>query len=127
VLDPSLRSSIAREMWRVVRPGGLILSYDMRPAPEPVRLLRRATARRRKKAGIASGTPTAPVTIPELHALWPAAEVRTRSITVAADLDPLVDDAPSAARTLQRLPMLRTHLMAVITKGDHADDPTSLR
>ena len=39
VLDPGLRAAIAAEMWRVVRPGGVVLSFDMRPAPWPEMLV----------------------------------------------------------------------------------------
>jgi len=121
VLDDALRARIAAEMWRVVRPGGALVSYDMRATPAAVRLLRRAVARRR--GDVLPGTPTVPVEAGELERLFGAAGADVRPVTLALDL------AAPAERLrlrpfLRAVPPLRSHLLAV---GRKPAQPSSSR
>ena len=77
VLDPDLRLAIAAEMWRVLRPGGAIVSYDMSGAPVAVRALRRAAALRPARRTPA-GTPTTPIAAGRAGAPLPRRAARRR-------------------------------------------------
>lgn len=96
VPDPAMRARIAAEMRRVVRPGGCILSYDLRvrnPANPDV----------------------APVTRAQLRALFPGCGIRWRSLTLAPPIARRVAARSRAlAALLAALPPLRTHWLAVV-------------
>jgi ubiquinone/menaquinone biosynthesis C-methylase UbiE len=117
VLDPSLRAGIASEMWRVVAPGGLVLSYDMHVPPWPIRAMRgvvKLYLRRRLPSG---GTPVDPLRTAELNRWFP--NVRRRSV----GLDPHVAQLACRARLAEQiavsLPGLRLHTLAVAQKPQH--------
>jgi len=101
VVDPQVRRAIAAEMLRVLRPGGLILWWDIRkvrPTPDIV-----------------------PIPMSEIRALFPGCSVRARSTTLGWKAVRIV--APrsrAAAHLLQRLPFLCSHLAAVITREPQA-------
>ncbi len=85
VLDESLRAAIAAEMWRVLRPGGVIVSYDMRPAPSALGSLR--AWRSRRIAGSATTvTPTTPIGLDEVRRLWPAGQLQHRAVGALPEL-----------------------------------------
>jgi SAM-dependent methyltransferase len=113
ILDPSLRADIAAEMWRVTRPGGVVVSYDMRGSALPMRALG-AYARRRAPA--APVTPTTPIEFGELRRLWPGGELRARAVTLAPVLWPLAERGRWLAALAATAPVLRTHLLATIRK-----------
>lgn len=119
ILDPALRARVAGEMWRVLAPGGAIVSYDMRPTPLPLRLVARVVRGRQRGAGATTpaGTPTTPISRTELRRLFPAGEVQTRSASLHIDLGfTLAQRSPALARWAVCVPMLRTHLMAIVVK-----------
>ncbi len=93
ILDDGLRRRAAAEMLRVLRPGGVVLWYDftVNPANPDTRGIDRR----------------------ELARLFPGCRLRVRRVTLAPPLARLV--APRAwllAELLERLPPLRTHLLA---------------
>jgi SAM-dependent methyltransferase len=114
VLRGELRARIASEMWRVLRPGGAILSYDIRPTPVAFRLLRHLHAARRGHE--AAATPTQPVSAAELRAWFPAARLTMRSASLHFDLCGIARRGRLAASLLDGLPFLRSHLVAVARK-----------
>lgn len=95
MLDVALRAAAAAELRRVVRPGGLVLWYDLRvdnPRNPDVRGIGRA----------------------ELRALFPGWVVRARARTLAPPLArPLARRAWWLAVLLSRVPLLCTHCLAV--------------
>jgi SAM-dependent methyltransferase len=99
ILDPDLRAAGAREMWRVLAPGGAVLSFDMR-YPNPW------------------NRQVAPVPRRELRRLFPEGRIESRTLVllppVARTLAPW---SPLLCRLLVRLPPLRSHLLAVIKKA----------
>lgn len=99
VLDPATRSSIAAEATRVLAPSGVLLWYDFRwnnPANSNVRGIGRR----------------------ELRTLFSALQGPVRSLTLAPPLARSI--APLSwwlAETLARLPPLRSHLLAVLSRS----------
>jgi SAM-dependent methyltransferase len=114
VLDPGLRRAIAAEMWRVCRPDGAIVSYDMRRTPAPIRALGRLHARR--AAGDAPVTPTTPIELDELHALFPHGHLTHRVVSLNVDLGRQAARGRLVAMAAAALPFLRTHLLAIVRK-----------
>jgi ubiquinone/menaquinone biosynthesis C-methylase UbiE len=105
VLDAALRAQIAAEMARVVRPTGLIVSYDFWTNPF-----------NRDTRGLSQR---------ELRRLFPSHRVELRSVTLAPPIARFV--APwsyQLAAALQAVPVLRTHVLAFIT-APRADRPGS--
>ena len=98
VLDPRVRKMLAREITRVLAPGGAFLCYDFavnNPSNPNVRKLTRR----------------------ELATLFPDLRGQMRSVTLAPPVARRV--APQCwwlATILEILPFLRTHLMAVLVK-----------
>lgn len=115
VLDPELRRRIAGEMWRVLRPGGAVVSYDMRATPRAVRLAKRAARRRARGGG--GATATEPVEAGELRRLFPGAALAIRRVTLAPDLAAAAERAGGLALLLGAVPFLRTHLLAIGRKS----------
>lgn len=82
VHDQRLRESLAAEMLRVLRPGGLVLSYDVAPVGLLPRLTNRALSPRRHRqppsetaaAPPVTLTPVRPLNRTELAALFPLVE-----------------------------------------------------
>lgn len=99
ILDPATRRVTAAEALRVLREDGVLLAYDIRfPSPRNPNV--RPVGRR------------------ELRALFPAARIRTMSITL---LPPLARGPcriwPGLYRPMARIPPLRSHYLAVITRS----------
>lgn len=98
VLSSAVRREVASEMLRVLRPGGLIIWYDLRvnnPANGKVR----------------------PVGAREIRVLFPGCAVRLQSLTLAPPLARrIVPVSWMLALALEKLPFLRTHYLALIRK-----------
>jgi ubiquinone/menaquinone biosynthesis C-methylase UbiE len=98
VLDPQIRRQLAEEADRVLAPGGALLWYDF-----AVNNPRNPNVRRVSRA--------------ELHQLFPTLAGEVRAVTLAPPLARLI--APQSwllATALETLPILRTHLLAVLVK-----------
>jgi SAM-dependent methyltransferase len=127
VLDPALRSAIAAEMWRVLAPGGAVVSYDIRPATRAVRGLRVLGRWRRGERpwtretdetdeGREPQTPTTGIAESELRRLFPRATISYTSAGLAFGLTGIAARSPLAARALSYLPALHEHAIAVIAR-----------
>jgi SAM-dependent methyltransferase len=117
ILDPEVRARVAREMWRVTRPGGAVLSYDLRPAPAPIRLL--GSAVRRLRPGPV-WTPVQPLGPAEVRALFPAPPAVERSVSLNVALPAPLRRRRPLALALAALPPLRSHLLALVPRGGGA-------
>jgi SAM-dependent methyltransferase len=98
ILDVGARRAIAAEVARVVRPGGVLLWYDLRvnnPGNPDVRR----------------------VTREEIAALFPAWRITLERATLAPPLArTLAGRAEMTARFLAAVPWLRTHYLGVLRK-----------
>lgn len=95
VLDAKRRQAMASEMRRVLAPGGIVVWYDMTLNPT-----------NRDVTGLGRN---------DVRALFPGARIRFRKETLAPPLGRLVAPRSAlAARLLEAVPLLRTHLLAAI-------------
>jgi SAM-dependent methyltransferase len=119
VLDADARARIAAEMWRVLRPGGALVSYDMRPAPMVSRALadaHRLRAGADRGGGRGRSTPTRPVSLGELKNWFPAGEMRHQTASLHLELAVVAGRGRLLATLLEALPMMRTHLLVVVKR-----------
>lgn len=108
ILDPDVRTRVTAEMWRVLRPGGAIVSYDIvRPHPLITRL--------RRLRGLESGgtTPTMPIELTDLErAFGPATQARHLSLGLTS----LARRGQIVAAAAATVPLLRSHLVYAARK-----------
>ncbi len=114
VLDPGVRAAIAAEMWRVLRPGGAIVSYDLRPTWKP--LGRVGQLVRENSGGAANWTPVTTLGPGELRRLFPRGVMTLRTLTLNAALPAALRRRRGLALALQALAVLRSHHLAVVQK-----------
>ena len=98
IFDPELKRAVASEMLRVVKPGGVILWFDLRvnnPRNPEVRGLRRA----------------------EIRTLFPGCEIELAPALLAPPLGRLIAGwSWPFAEALQALPLLCTHYAGLVRK-----------
>ena len=99
VLDHDVRRAIATEMWRVLAPGGALISYDMRPLPGPIRAFRRLVSR-----GAAGPAASAPLDVADLREWLPGAQLRERAVGVDPELARLLRRLRLPLRPATRVP-----------------------
>jgi SAM-dependent methyltransferase len=98
ILEPSMKAAVAREMARVVKPDGVIVWYDIR-LDNPMNSNIRAISAR------------------EVRALFPNCSVSLRSATLSPPLARrVVPLSWMVALALEKIPLLRTHYLAIIRK-----------
>ncbi|MBI5947195.1 MAG: methyltransferase domain-containing protein [Chloroflexi bacterium] len=96
--DEEVAHAISHELFRITRPGGLILIYDM------IRRNPRNPA-------------VHPVGVDDVRRWFPKCPIRARSITLAPPLArPIGDRAPWAYGPLSGIPWLRTHAIYVLRR-----------
>jgi ubiquinone/menaquinone biosynthesis C-methylase UbiE len=99
ILDGDMRSVVAQEIARVLRPGGFVLWYDLawsNPKNPDVRGIRQV----------------------ELRALFRGFEARTRRVTLAPPLArPIARRSLTIARILESLKVLNSHRIALLRKA----------
>jgi SAM-dependent methyltransferase len=116
VLDVELRADIASEMWRVLAPGGLMLSFDMRVPPWPIRTLRTLVKLYLRLRGrqLPPGTPVEPLSAAELKRWFP--DVRLRPVGVNPYVARFVCRARLTEQIALLLPGPQLHTRAVAQK-----------
>jgi ubiquinone/menaquinone biosynthesis C-methylase UbiE len=130
VLDSSVRRDCADEMWRVLKPGGMILFYDLRPTPllgrcllRPLMLFRRllelgSPQRDRASSSKEPETPIRPLSLHEIRQLFPLGRVEFRTVSLHFELAELSRLAYWLAYALSLLSCLRTHYLVTIRKAN---------
>jgi SAM-dependent methyltransferase len=124
VLDSELRARIADEMWRVLSPGGLVLSYDLRPSSLLLRAVNRLGHCLEAGSTPADSrpiTPIRPLPARELMRLYPKGRIRVLSISLNSHLAALAKVSRSLPSLLAALPTLRSHYLAVVRKSMGTD------
>jgi SAM-dependent methyltransferase len=127
VLDPSLRRQIAAEMWRVLRPGGVLLSYDLRPIPFHGRVLLKLFSLleltiaslvqpEEMTAGAPAPTPIQPLSLTELLGLFPSRDMHSHSVSLDFHLAGTARWSRTTASLLALVPGLRTHYLVSLRK-----------
>src|SRR5207237_7653921 len=98
ILDPEIARAVAREMARVLRPGGAVVWYDNR-YPNPWNRHVRSYGRR------------------ELRQLFPGFEVSIQTLTLIPQLARFVGRrAPRLLPLLSRIPPLRARYLAILRR-----------
>lgn len=131
VLNHEMRQKIASEMWRVLRPGGLLVSYDMRPFPTIGRLFFRIIGRVRPgrwKLGSKKEdaekmdtnndlkTPICVFDLADLKTLFPQGSMHYRTVSLHFKLAALAGKSYFLAFMMSCLPFLRTHYLVMVRK-----------
>jgi ubiquinone/menaquinone biosynthesis C-methylase UbiE len=113
ILDLNLRLQIAHEMWRVLKPNGLVLFYDIRPVAPILQFFGKPS-----KDDSKVSTSIDPLTIPEVERLFPHSkkEIRYRSISLFLKLAQWSSVSFLLAVTLSLIPLFRSHNLVVIRK-----------
>jgi ubiquinone/menaquinone biosynthesis C-methylase UbiE len=102
ILDGEMRREVAREMARVLRPGGVVVSYDFR------------VARDRRN--------TRPLRVAELAGLFPGFSVDGRRVTLIPPLArALAGRSWMLCELLEAIPLLRTHELVLLGKPRSTD------
>ena len=131
VLDSNMRKQIANEMWRVLKPGGNILFYDMKPGTYMhglvfkliglfrgvLKKLRRTAAEVKKEnIQIERDTPIHLFDLGEIKDLFPQGSMHSQSVSLDFKLASLAGKSYFFASILSCLPFLRTHYLVIIRK-----------
>jgi SAM-dependent methyltransferase len=107
VLDDAVRGAMANEMRRVTRRNGVIVSYDLRPSPRVLRVLRRRLGGPARD----SATPTAALGFDALTRLFGQPE-RANAVQLNLDLAELVGGRRRLIAALRVIRPLRSHTLA---------------
>jgi SAM-dependent methyltransferase len=117
VLDGGLRAAIAGEMWRVLRPGGIVLSYDMRPEPSALRAKRRLLNRALRSArSTETPAPTVGISVDEVRRLFPSGRLQWSPVGLDFELCVIAERSYLMAHLLACVPFLRAHAIALVLK-----------
>lgn len=104
ILDDTIARRVAREITRVLKPGGAVLWYDFR-FDNP------------RNPNVRGVTPAA------IARLFPALEIRLRTVTLLPPLARRLGPAtPVLYPVLAAIPILRTHCLGLLLKPRHAPD-----
>jgi glycosyltransferase involved in cell wall biosynthesis/SAM-dependent methyltransferase len=107
ILDNPMRKRAALEILRVLKPAGAVLWYDLRVNNPRNRNVRAAGAE-------------------EIRALFPDCNIRLRKVTLAPPVSRfIVPLSWTAAFLLEKVPVLRTHYLAVIRRNHASEKRTT--
>jgi SAM-dependent methyltransferase len=124
VLDSEMRKQIASEMWRVLKPGGAILSYDLRPVPKLGHAISRGLRfllleNPNDKAASTEPSqpiPIRPLSLSDLRSLFSDGCMESRSVSLDFNLARFAEFSTWLAHTLSFVTVLRTHYLLLVKK-----------
>jgi ubiquinone/menaquinone biosynthesis C-methylase UbiE len=100
ILDPVMKRDVAREMVRVLKPGGVVVWYDFR-IDNPWNRQVKGVSRR------------------EIHALFPECRINLRAVTLAPPIGRRsVSVSWIGSLLLEKLSILNTHYLGIIRKPE---------
>lgn len=104
ILDPAIQQGLAREMLRVLKPGGGIFWYDMRVTNPQNRNL-------------------VPLTLDRIYELFPDCDLFLRSHTLLPFLArPIANFSLILCELLEKIPLLRGHFLGMIRPRERAHE-----
>ncbi len=104
VLDQQMRLEVAKEMWRVLKPGGGILWYDLRPFFETF-----------TKGNFSQGIHR--IDLKELKQLFPLGELKYKGVSLVLKLANFSDKSYFLSYLFSLFPFFRTHYLVFIKKA----------
>ena len=120
VIDSNMRMRIAQEMWRVLAPKGILISYDLRPSSLLIRAINfignHLTNKFSNHDSVVTTT-TSPLDLEELNKLYPHGKVRIVSISLNWHLAKLARISRLLTHLLSTLPPLRSHYLLIASKN----------
>jgi ubiquinone/menaquinone biosynthesis C-methylase UbiE len=131
VLDPKVRQQIADEMWRVLRPEGTILFYDLRPLRfrfhnrifhlmlfifKLITLKVKINQAKTNEQKFIP-TPIIPLSITEVKMLYNRGLMRYSSVSLDFNMAKIAEKSLFFAHFLSNLPFLRTHYLVLVRKS----------
>jgi ubiquinone/menaquinone biosynthesis C-methylase UbiE len=133
ILDHAMRSKIALEMWRVLRPNGILLCYDLRPATLTRRLISKLLVLKRQywRHPLSSPTdcpplggetcqdhptPIVPLTLDEIESWWGYRIIEKKTASLDFDYARLAEHSRTATEILGLIKSLHTHHLVVARK-----------
>ncbi|CCK78977.1 methyltransferase, type 11 [Desulfobacula toluolica Tol2] len=102
ILDKAIRTQLATDMWRVLKPGGWIMVFDFRYNNPSNRKVRKVTRQ-------------------ELRGYWPAIDERYQTLLLAPPIARRLASAPYLISELLTgfIPLLRSHFIYMAQKGQN--------
>lgn len=125
VLDSAMRQKVADEMWRVLRPGGVILFYDLCPRSFWLRLSLKVNALPKKfriknsseeKPRMLYSTPTQPMSQSEIRELFQIKRLQIHRVSLDFKFASFAYRLSIMRILLSWIPFLKTHYLALIRK-----------
>lgn len=127
VLDYDLRKHISDEMWRVLKPGGTIIFYDIRPSSLMLKILKRCIAlikrltfcknNNNKIEPKIKSTPIKSITYKEIIHFFESSTKKIKSVSLDFELASLASYNYLVTYLLALIPSLRTHYLALLHKN----------
>lgn len=132
ILDLEVKKNVAREMLRVLKKGGLILWYDIRPISWLFEYCFRVTSKVgkgmlnlfpgketvRTKDRPRAATPTQPLSLPEIRELFPGCHLAGGgSQTLYFPLTSLLARSYFLCQLFSSIPGIRSHYLILLRKG----------
>jgi len=120
VHDPLIREKIAREMWRVLKPDGIFLSYDLRPIIHVYGSIRAMLGWMRRlvytPAPTAHVTPIIPLGIKEVHDWKLGGHIKSCKVSLIFRLANTARYSRFLAEMLALAPWLRSATLIILKK-----------
>ena len=110
-----MREKVMSEMWRVLKKGGVVLSYDIRPIFGPIKWLSKIYYNSRKDLPNPE-TPLYHLKTDDYRRCFPNGKLYCKSLSLLPKLANLSERAYGLTYFLSLIPLLQTHYLIAIQK-----------